>query len=80
MDKKLPLWTTKDFKIKQTACGYSVYYVHDEKSRCLISRLHTLKQATNYIDWLINFTKELHGVKSETVEDVIEGEVINERD
>jgi len=59
MSKEIPLWTTKDFKIKQTPCGYcSVYYTHGEKSRCLKSHLHTLKQATNYIDWLINFINE----------------------
>jgi len=59
MKKELPLWTTKDFKIKQTPYGYSVYYVHDEKSRCLRSHLRELKQATGYIDFLINFSKDL---------------------
>ena len=56
---KIPNWTIKDFKIKQTTMGYSVYYTHDEKSRCLISRLREVKQATSYIEWLLNFIKEL---------------------
>jgi len=56
---EIPNWTIKDFKIKQTATGYSVYCTHDEKSRCLRSHLRELKQATSYIDWLLNFTKEL---------------------
>ncbi len=59
VNKELPLWAINDFKIKQTTCGYSVYYIHDEKTRCLRSHLRELKQATSYIDWLINFTKEL---------------------
>ena len=56
---EIPNWTIKDFKIKQTATGYSVYYTHDEKSRCLRSHLRELKQATSYIEWLLNFIKEL---------------------
>jgi len=55
----IPNWTIKDFKIKQTPCGYSVYFIHNEKSKCLRSNIRTLKQATSYVDWLLNFTKEL---------------------
>jgi len=55
----IPDWGASDFKIKQTPCGYSVYYTHNEKSRCLQSRFKELKQAKDYIDWLLNFIKEL---------------------
>ena len=27
---EIPNWTIKDFKIKQTTTGYSVYYTHKE--------------------------------------------------
>ncbi len=55
----IPNWTVSDFKIKQTATGYSVYYTHDEKSRCLRSHLRELKQAESYITWLIKFRDNL---------------------